>query len=153
MSTVFQVLGNKQSLPVSQGLPEQGGAGIRRRLSSVSLNLQIQQPSSISAWAALRRSKSMSAAAGSSIRGWWERGWGWILARKPTFAADLEMNEEEAAAIGSNSRGSWRHVLYKATTQLRRRLLGSDNVGLPQTFRYDYAKSFDGGRRSASLVR
>ncbi|PIN15713.1 hypothetical protein CDL12_11649 [Handroanthus impetiginosus] len=161
MSPMFQLQG-KQSLPLSHAqTQEQGGPGIRRRLSSLSLNLKIQ-PSTISsspaaAWA-FRRSKSISSMgeyAGSSIRKWWDWGWGWILSRKPTFAADLEMNEEETAVIGTHNKGSWRHVFYKVTSQLRRKLVGTDNVGLPQTFRYDsfnYSKNFDDGR-PASLIR
>ncbi|KAG6403688.1 hypothetical protein SASPL_135916 [Salvia splendens] len=155
MSSVFQ-LQRKQSLPLSQSATrEASGPGIRHRLSSLSLNLKIQPSSSPAAAWAMRRSKSISAMgeyAGSSVRKWWEWGWGWILTRKPTFAADLEMNEEEVAAIGSHSRGSWRHVFYKLTSQLRRKLLGSDNVGLPQTFRYDSFKNFDNGRSSASFI-
>lgn len=158
MSSVFQ-LQRKQSLPLSQSETlEAGGPGIRRRLSSLSLNLKIQPSSSPAAAWAFRRSKSISAMgeyAGSSVRKWWDWGWGWVLTRKPTFATDLEMNEEEVAALGSHSKGSWRHVFYKVTSQLRRKLLGSDNVGLPQTFRYDsvnYAKNFDGGRSAASPI-
>ncbi|KAG6411998.1 hypothetical protein SASPL_124655 [Salvia splendens] len=158
MSSVFHLHRN-ESLPLSQSATREAssGPGIRRRLSSLSLNLKIQPSSSSSAAAAwaMRRSKSISAMgeyAGSSVRRWWGWGWGWILARKPTFAADLEMNEDEAAAIGSHS---WRHVIHKIASQLRRKLRGSDGVGLPQTFRYDsfnYAKNFDDGRSAASLI-
>ncbi|KAL6531936.1 hypothetical protein OROMI_028299 [Orobanche minor] len=131
MSTVFHLVQDKQSLPVSHTQITQVG-GIRRRLSSISLDLKIQ-PSSASVWA-LRPSKSISSI-GSCMRKWWELGWGWILSRKPTFATDLEMNDGEIAAIGSHS---WGHVCYRVTSQLRRKFLGSDdNVGLPQTFRYD----------------
>lgn len=147
---------HKQWLPLSQASAaetQQERGRIRRRLSSLSLNLKIQSPSGISSaeWTAttLRRSKSMSSAAATSIRKWWDWGWGWILSRKPTFAADLEMNEEETAALGTHSKGSWRHVFFKAASHLRRKLLSSDNVGLPQTCRYDsfsYAKNFDDGR-------
>lgn len=150
---------SSMSLPVSQSETHQPGA-IRRRLSSISLNLKLQAPSSISsspaaAWA-FRRSKSVSSMgehAGHSIKEWWNWGLGWILSRKPTFASDLEMNEEETAALGCHSRGSWRHVFYKVTSQIRRKLTGADSVGLPQTFRYDslgYAKNFD---HSGRLVR
>ncbi|KAL3631636.1 hypothetical protein CASFOL_024620 [Castilleja foliolosa] len=139
MSTVFQLQG-KQSLPVShpQERKTVGASGlIRRRLSSISLNLKIQ-PSSTSSWT-FQRPKSI-AYAGSSIRKWWGWGCDWILSRKPTFATDLEMNDDEIAAIGNHNKGSWRHVFYKVTSQLRRKLIGSDNVVLPQTFRY---KSFN----------
>ncbi|KAL8027936.1 hypothetical protein ABFX02_14G129000 [Erythranthe guttata] len=156
MSSVFQ-LQRKQSLPLSQSQTKEERAsitpGIRRRLSSLSLNLKIQSSSSPAAAWAFRRSKSISSMgeyAGGSIRKWWEWGCGWILSRKPTFATDLEMNEEETAVLGTHSKGSWRHVFYKVTSQLRRKLVGSDNVGLPQTFRYDsfnYSKNFDDGTR------
>ncbi|KAK4423999.1 hypothetical protein Salat_1593300 [Sesamum alatum] len=158
MSSMFQ-LPSKQSLPLSQAqTQERGRPGIRRRLSSLSLNLKIQPSSSPAAEWALRRSKSISTMgeyAGSSIRKWWVWGWDWILSRKPTFATDLEMNEEETAVLGTHNKGSWRHVFYKVTSQLRRKLGGTDNVGLPQTFRYDsfnYSKNFDNGR-PASLIR
>ncbi|EYU40485.1 hypothetical protein MIMGU_mgv1a021713mg, partial [Erythranthe guttata] len=145
-------LQRKQSLPLSQSQTKEERStitpGIRRRLSSLSLNLKIQSSSSPAAAWAFRRSKSISSMAGGSIRKWWEWGCGWILSRKPTFATDLEMNEEETAVLGTHSKGSWRHVFYKVTSQLRRKLVGSDNVGLPQTFRYDsfnYSKNFDDG--------
>ncbi|XP_051144329.1 uncharacterized protein LOC127260591 [Andrographis paniculata] len=146
---------SKQWLPLSQAQAETEEAGrpglIRRRLSSLSLKIQ---PSSASEWGTFqfRHSKSFSSA-GNSIRKWWGWGWDWILSRKPTFAADLEMNEEETAAIGGHNRGSWRHVFFKLTSQLRRKLKNSDNVGLPQTCRYDsvsYAKNFDDGRPAAA---
>ncbi|KAL1565893.1 hypothetical protein AAHA92_01567 [Salvia divinorum] len=152
MSSVFHLHRN-ESLPLSQSATRQAsaGPGIRRRLSSLSLNLKIQPSASPAAAWAMRRSKSISAMgehAGSSVRKWWGWGWGWILARKLAFAADLEMN-------GGEAKGSWRHVLHKVASQLRRKLLGSDGAGLPQTFRYDsfnYAKNFDGGRSAASLI-
>ncbi|XP_073158008.1 uncharacterized protein [Henckelia pumila] len=137
--SVFKMMQQQgsQSLPVSEpGLQDQR-PGIRRRLSSLSLNLKIQ-PSPPSAWA-FRRSKSLSSMgenAGDSIRKWWDWGWGWILSRKPAFAADLEMNEEETTTIGFHNKGSWRHVFFKVTSQLRRKLSRSDDVGLPQTMRY-----------------
>ncbi|KAL5565382.1 hypothetical protein UlMin_028546 [Ulmus minor] len=51
--------------------------------------------------------------AGTLILKWWDWGWSWILSKKPIFAQDLEMNEEETKILGSSSRGSWRHVFYK----------------------------------------
>ncbi|XP_031126519.1 uncharacterized protein LOC116028832 [Ipomoea triloba] len=143
------------ALPVSQP-GGGGGEGIRKRLSSL---YSVQTPTTLisssasSLGAAFRRSKSMGdveymrakAADGFvSIRRWWDWGWSWILSRKPTFAKDLEMNEDEKAALGCHSKGSWRHVFYKVKFELRRRLMGSE--GLPQTFRYDsldYSKNFD----------
>ncbi|BFG17641.1 hypothetical protein CerSpe_039150 [Prunus speciosa] len=97
-----------QSLPVSQGLqdPLTEQPGLRRRLSSISLKLQpISSPAT--SWA-LSRSKSVSAMgeyAGGSIRKWWLWGWTWILSRKPIFAQDLEMNEEETKVLGFDNNG------------------------------------------------
>ncbi|XP_030539478.1 uncharacterized protein LOC115747442 [Rhodamnia argentea] len=112
------------------------GGGLRRRImSSLSLRIQpISYPSTPS-WP-FRRSKSMSSIgdkAGNSLWKWWERGWSWITLRKPVFARDLEMNEEEIRVLGGlQNRGSWRHVLYKVRSEIRR-IIRSDNVGLPQT--------------------
>lgn len=162
MSSIFQSFQGKQALPLSQpsDSTEQQPAGqrIRRRLSSLSLKIQMQPNSSSSSaastWAAFRRSKSVSYA-GDSIRGWWDWGLTWILSRKPTFARDLELNEEETVALGCHGKGSWRHVFYKVRSEFRR-LLGTDNnVGLPQTFRYDsynYSKNFDDTKWSASSL-
>ncbi|XP_041012574.1 uncharacterized protein LOC121256031 [Juglans microcarpa x Juglans regia] len=136
----------KQALPVSQADSKE--QGLRRRLSSLSLKIQpITSPAT--SWA-FRRSKSVSSMgeyAGSSIREWWDWGWSWILSRKPIFAKDLELNEEEAKMLGSHDKGSWRHVFYKVRSEIRK-LVGSDHVGLPQTYRYDsynYSQNFDDG--------
>nr|XP_008377836.2 uncharacterized protein LOC103440924 [Malus domestica] len=128
------------SLPVSQEqLTEQ--PGLRRRLSSLSLKLQpISSPAT--SWA-LSRSKSVSAMgeyAGGSIRKWWVQSWAWIMSRKPIFAQDLEMNEEETKVLGSDNRGSWRHVFYKVRSELKK-LMGSDVGSLPQTYRYNFDDS------------
>ncbi|KAI4318591.1 hypothetical protein MLD38_032272 [Melastoma candidum] len=133
----------KPSLPISH--PEDGpqpvAALLRRRLSSLSLRVPPATD-----WA-LCRTKSVSSAIGSgeSLRSWWDWGWSWILSRKPVFARDLELNEEEAKAIGSSSRGSWRHVFYKVRSEIRR-LIRPDHAVLPQTCRYDsfsYRNNFD----------
>ncbi|XP_022878120.1 uncharacterized protein LOC111396075 [Olea europaea var. sylvestris] len=147
MSSIFQSFRGKQALPVSQ--PEEGG--IRRRLSSLNFQSNISSPATAS-WA-FPRSKSVSSMgeyAGNSIRKWWDWGWTWILSRKPTFAHDLEMNEEETTVLGCHNKGSLGHVFYKVRSEFRK-LIGSDNVGLPQTFRcdsYNYSKNFDNGSRS-----
>ncbi|OWM84037.1 uncharacterized protein LOC116206408 [Punica granatum] len=144
----IQKIRTSQSLPLSHSDPDPSSAangGLRRRLSSLSLKLQTAPSLSASAsatasWAAasFRRSKSLSSmgeAAGTSIRRWWDWGWTWILSKKPVFARDLEMNEEEARAIGSGRRGSWKHVLFKVRSEIRK-LVGSDaHMGLPQTIR------------------
>ncbi|XP_009588926.1 uncharacterized protein [Nicotiana tomentosiformis] len=172
MSSLLQSFQSKEALPMSQPAEETagGGLGVRKRLSSLSLRINMrarsacQQPilsfystsnTSSSSWA-FRRSKSLSSLsagmgeyAGSSIRKWWEWGLGWIMSKKPTFAQDLEMNEEEKAVLGCHSRGSLRHVFYKVRSELRRFVRSDNNVGLPQTFRYDsfnYSKNFDDGK-------
>lgn len=92
----------------------------------------------------------MGSYAGSSIRKWWDWGWSWVLSRKPVFARDLELNEEETRALGCHDKGSWRHVLYKVRAEIRK-IMRSDNVGLPQTCKYnsfDYSKNFDDGNRN-----
>ncbi|XP_059314510.1 uncharacterized protein LOC132065240 [Lycium ferocissimum] len=169
MSSLLHSFQSKEALPMSQPAEETGGEGlgVRKRLSALSLRMNMrtrsacQQPilsfyststNSSSSWA-FRRSKSLSSLsagvgeyAGSSIRKWWEWGVGWIMSKKPTFADDLEMNEEEKAVLGCHSKGSWRHVFYKVRSELRRLVRSGNNVGLPQTFRYDsfnYSKNFD----------
>ncbi|KAF9618700.1 hypothetical protein IFM89_002395 [Coptis chinensis] len=139
----------KDSLPLSQNSTTD--QSLRRRLSLSALSVKIQPISSPATSWALRKSKSMSSlgeSAGTSIRKWWDWGWAWILTKKPTFAQDLEMNEEESAMLGSHSKGSWRHVLYKVKSEFRR-LVGSNPVGAPNGFRYDsfsYAQNFDDGK-------
>ncbi|KAF8409891.1 hypothetical protein HHK36_002409 [Tetracentron sinense] len=137
----FASLPTNQDLPVSQTNSKEGG--LRQRLSAVSARIQ-PTSSPASSWA-FRRSKSMSSIgdfAGSSVRKWWDWGRAWILSRKPTFVRDLEMNEEESVMLGwHNNKGSWRHVFYKVRSEFKR-LVGTDNVGLPQTFREnDYRSS------------
>ncbi|MCD7464018.1 hypothetical protein HAX54_051916 [Datura stramonium] len=134
MSSLLQSFQSKEALPMSQQTGGGGveGLGIRKRLSSLSLRMPTrstcQQPilSFYSSSCAFRRSKSLSSLsagmgeyAGSSIKKWWEWGLGWIMSKKPAFARDLEMNEEEKAALGCNSKGSWRHVFYKVRLELR----------------------------------
>lgn len=128
----------------NEGEDEQAliGVGIRRRLSSLPLKIQLQPtPMSSSSMSYLmdsfRRSKSMSSVGeytGNSIRKWWDWGWAWILSRKPIFVQDLEMNEQEIAALGSHNKGSWKHVLYKLKNEVGKLVGGSShNMGLPQT--------------------
>ncbi|CAN4112637.1 unnamed protein product [Withania somnifera] len=141
MSSLLQRFQSKEALPMSQPGGEE--FGLRKRLSSLSLRLnscQQQSFSTTTSWA-FRRSKSLSSLsaeyAGNSIRKWWDWGVGWIMSKKPTFAKDLEMNQEEKAVLGCNSKGSWSHVFYKVRSELRRFVGSGNNVGLPQTFRYD----------------
>ncbi|OWM80512.1 uncharacterized protein LOC116197047 [Punica granatum] len=147
----FSFTTSAPSLPLSStdsSSSSSASAGLRRRLSSISFSLPAA--SSSASWA-LQRSKSLPAIGAqtcSSVKRWWDSAWAWVLSRKPAFAKDLEMNEEETKLVGSSGRGSWRHVFYKARAELRK-LVGSDHVGLPQTCRYDsfnYSKNFDDGR-------
>ncbi|KAM7256756.1 hypothetical protein ACFE04_012497 [Oxalis oulophora] len=133
------------SLPVSSD--ETKEASMRRRLSSLSLNLQPMKPAAAS-WA-FQRSKSVSSMgeyAGSSIKSWWDWSWSWVLSKRPVFAQDLEMNEEEAKVLGTHNKGSWRHVFYKVRSEFRKLVGSDDKVGLPQTCKYtrmDYSKNFN----------
>lgn len=147
MSSIVQTFQKRSffpSMPTNQALPlsqsDSKEQSLRRRLSSLSFKIQPNIPSPTSSTWAFPRSKSVSsmgAYAGSSIRKWWDWGWTWILSRKPTFARDLELNEEETAILGCNNKGSWRHVFYKVWSEIRK-LVGSDHhVVLPQTFKYD----------------
>ncbi|GMJ12955.1 hypothetical protein like AT4G35320 [Hibiscus trionum] len=156
MSSIIQSFQKNTALPVSQteskdNLPAPSGPGrLRRRLSALSLKLQPTSSSEAKSWV-FPRSKSLSSMgeyAGSSIRKWWDWGWSWVLSKKPIFAKDIEMNEEETRILGCHSKGSWRHIFYKVRSEIRK-LVGSDHkVGLPQTCRYnplDYSKNFDDG--------
>ncbi|CAI9281903.1 unnamed protein product [Lactuca saligna] len=149
------MLQRERSLPVSQSHsassndPSSVVAGMRRRLSSMSLRIQPSSTSAATAWA-MRRSKSVSSmgeSASTSVRNWWDWGWGWILSRKPVFAHDLEFSQDETSVLRSHDKGSWRHIFFKVRSEIRR-IVRSDNVGLPQTVRYSshsYARNFDDG--------
>uniref|UniRef100_A0A0E0NK36 Uncharacterized protein n=1 Tax=Oryza rufipogon TaxID=4529 RepID=A0A0E0NK36_ORYRU len=138
----------KDELPTFQGGGGGGGGGgvkeshlmgLRKRLSSFSD--KIQPISSASAEWAFRRSKSapsLGAFAGGPLKRWWDWGVGWLMSKKPGFATDLEMNEEEVAALGRGSRGSWGHILYKMRSGVRR-LVTSHS--LPTTHRAAAAAS------------
>ncbi|KAE8661606.1 CMP-sialic acid transporter 4-like isoform X1 [Hibiscus syriacus] len=149
MSSIMHSFQRSQALPVSQTESNEQPPlpALRRRLSSLSLKLHPSTYSpSPSSWA-FPRSKSLSSMgdyAGSSIRKWWDWGWSWVLSRKPMFAQDLEMNEEETRVLGCHNKGNWMHVFYKMRSEIKK-LMGSDKVGLPQTRRYDslaYSKNF-----------
>ncbi|XP_071704694.1 uncharacterized protein [Rutidosis leptorrhynchoides] len=148
MTSIFQTFNKNNSLPVSHTTKDASPpetAGMRRRNSFTSSfdTFPIQRPtiSSTTAWA-LRGSKSVSSmgeSASTSLKSWWDRGWDWILSRKPVFAQDLEMNHEETCVLGSNNKGSWRHILYKFRSEIRK-LVKSDQPGLPQTIRSNSLK-------------
>ncbi|CAN6246344.1 unnamed protein product [Urochloa humidicola] len=134
----------KDELPTFQGGGLGGGGGgkeshlmgLRKRLSSFSG--KIQPISSASAEWAFRRSKSAPslgaalAAGGGSLRQWWEWGVGWLMSKKPGFAGDLEMNEEEVAALGRQSRGSLGHILYKVRAGVRRLVMSTHSLPTSQ---------------------
>ncbi|KAK4759850.1 hypothetical protein SAY87_022981 [Trapa incisa] len=132
----FSFTTSAPSLPLSNYDSSYSSAmGLRRRLSSISFPL----PSSSAASWALHRSKSIPAIGSqtcSSIKRWWDGALAWVLSGKPAFAEDLEMNEEETKLIGSQSKGSWKHLFYKLRSEIWK-LIGSDHVGLPQTCRRD----------------
>ncbi|XVE93049.1 hypothetical protein REPUB_Repub01dG0156600 [Reevesia pubescens] len=150
MSSIIQSFQKNCELPVSQTESKEQLPGLRRRLSSLSLKIQpISSPAT--PWT-FPRSKSLSSMgdyAGSSLRKWWDWGCSWVLSRKPIFAQDLETNEEETRILGCHHKGSWRHVFYKVRYEIKK-LVGSNKVGLPQTYRYDsldYSKNFDDGKK------
>ncbi|KAK9667040.1 hypothetical protein RND81_14G228200 [Saponaria officinalis] len=115
--------------------------GLRRRLSSLSLNLHPSNISSTSAatWA-IHRSKSLTSMgenAGNSIKNWGALGWAWVLSRKPNLFQDLEMNEEEKYFVGFHCKGSLKHLFFKVKSQFRRLFRYEDDFTLPQSFRYN----------------
>ncbi|XP_073010701.1 uncharacterized protein [Typha latifolia] len=151
----FPTMPLKDDLPISQGQQKDSQLiGLRKRISSFSVKIQPISSSASNAWA-FTRSKSMPSLTGltaAPLRRWWDRSWAWVLSRKPDFARDLEMNEEETAMLGCHGKGSWRHVFFKVRAEIRK-LIGSGS-SLPTThkFRYDsfnYAQNFDDGKSGA----
>ncbi|KAG5064889.1 hypothetical protein JHK85_006072 [Glycine max] len=120
------------SLPVSTSRSDSEG-GLRRRLSSLSLKIQLESPNS-SSWS-FPRSKSLSSM-GDYARTWWDWSWAWILSRKLIFATDLEMNDQETKLLASHNRGTWRHVFYKLRSEIRRFINTSDHTTLPKTYHH-----------------
>lgn len=111
--------------------------GLRRRLSSMTTSFH-SASAAASSMSIFPRSKSLSSMgdyAGTSLRKWWDWSWAWILSRKPIFARDLEMNEQETKLLGSHDRGSWRHVFCRVRSEIRRFITHSDYAALPQTYR------------------
>lgn len=143
---------------VSNDNNDEAPNGIRRRLSSLSLNkLQDSISSSIPKGSFNNmRSKSSQGLehAGSSIRKWWDLGWSWILSRKPAFAQDVEMNDEETSFLGSHNKGSWLHLFYKVRSEFDKILSfrSSSNLTLPQTFKYDHINNGIKNKRSSSMT-
>lgn len=137
--SIFQSFQSKQGLPVSRPVSGGGGdsdldGGMRRRLSSLSSKIQGEQQRPMSY--IFQRSKSMSWMGAELAGRWWGWGWDWILSKKPSFAADLEMNDQEMAALGSHSRGTFKHVFFKLKSEVGKLLRGSShNMVLPQSVR------------------
>ncbi|XP_010515309.1 PREDICTED: uncharacterized protein LOC104791178 [Camelina sativa] len=117
------------SLPVSSTTTRDEPGLLRRRLSSLSLNLSRNQPSTVS------RSKSVSnmgEQGGSSVKEWWEWSWSWILLKKlPIFFTDLEVNKNGAKpSLGNQQTGSFTHVFFMLRSEIRR-LLRPSSDSLP----------------------
>ncbi|KAL9231783.1 hypothetical protein vseg_006959 [Gypsophila vaccaria] len=143
MSSMVQTIQQK-TLPISSSSSSSTDdhdklPTLRRRLSSLSLNLHAGSISSTSAatWA-VNRSKyitSMGKSAGSSVKNWWAWGWAWVMSRKPNMFHDLEMNKEEKHFVGYHFKGSLRHVFYKLKCGVKRVFRYEDDLSLPRTFR------------------
>ncbi|ESQ50779.1 hypothetical protein EUTSA_v10023149mg [Eutrema salsugineum] len=126
------------SLPVSSTAAAADEPGLlRRRLSSLSLNLSRKDPSTAAADCDFTRSKSVSAmgervGGGSSVKEWWEWSWSLILLKKlPIFFADLEFNKDETkSSFGNQQRGSFAQVLFRLRSEIRR-LLRPSSDSLP----------------------
>lgn len=128
------------SLPISSSTAAANEPGLlRRRLSSLSLNLSRNQ-SSTADDGDVSRSKSVSSmgeqgeGGNSSMKEWWEWSWSLILLKKlPAFFTDLEFNKNEAKpSIGnSQQRGSFVHVFFKLRSEIRRLLRSSSSDSLP----------------------
>lgn len=149
----------RDDLPIFQGGGGSGKEeeshlmGLRKRLSNFSG--KIQPISSASAEWAFRRTRSAPTLAaefaGGPLKRWWDWGVGWLLSKKLGFAGDLEMNEEEAAALGRHSRGTWAHVLYKVRSGVRR-LVVSDH-SLPTTQRLKGSLPASSAHRAAAQCK
>jgi hypothetical protein len=145
MATILETIQKARLLPprpLKDELPTFGGGGreeshltgLRKRLSAFSG--KIQPISSASAeWAFRRRSRpapSLSAG-GGSLRQWWRRGVvGWLLSRKPGFAGDLEMNEDDGRHGGRGTWG-WGHVLYRVRSGVRRLVVSAHSLPTTQS--------------------
>ncbi|XP_057440794.1 uncharacterized protein LOC130732824 [Lotus japonicus] len=116
---------NNKQLPVSHSRSvDSSEHGLRKRLSSFNTTPAAASASASAVWSSFPRSKSLSSMgdyAGTSIKNWWDWTWAWILSRKPIFARDLELNDQETKLLGgSHNRGTWRHVFYKLRSEIRR---------------------------------
>ncbi|KAJ3677660.1 hypothetical protein LUZ60_003384 [Juncus effusus] len=150
----------KDALPISQSTISHGNnpseplKGLRRRLSSFSVNMQ-PLSSATTEWA-LRKSKSVPSfrdLTPGPLKKWWLIGWNWIVSKKKELAHDLEMHGEgeKDTMLGGNGVNGFMHMFYKVRSEIRK-LVGSDGK-LPTThkFRYDsfnYAKNFDEGGKT-----
>ncbi|CAG7900782.1 hypothetical protein HID58_024888 [Brassica napus] len=123
------------SLPVSSTTTADNNEPglLRRRLSSLSLNLSRNQSSTDD----LHRSKSVSATGeqrgSGSVKEWWEWSWSLILLKKlPVFFTDLEFNENQTkSSLGNQQRGSFAQVFFRLRSEIRRLLRTSSSDSLP----------------------
>ncbi|XP_010489358.1 PREDICTED: uncharacterized protein LOC104767036 [Camelina sativa] len=115
------------SLPVSSTTTRDEPGLLRRRLSSLSLNLSRNQPSTVP------RSKSVSTMGeqgGSSVKEWWEWSWSLIFLKKlPTLFTDLDKNGAKPS-LGNQQTGSFTHVFFMLRSKIRR-LLRPSSDSLP----------------------
>ncbi|XP_074286330.1 uncharacterized protein LOC141611642 [Silene latifolia] len=150
MSSIVESIQKKgKTLPISSPADQDELPGLRRRLSSLSLNLS---GSNISMSAAAGAAKMENA--GSCIKKWWEMGWGWVMSRKPSFVQDLEMSQEEKHFLGYQYKGSLMHLFFKVKYEVRK-LLRFDDMTLPQTqthLRYDRLNNNVNGNYSRNSV-
>ncbi|KAG0463603.1 hypothetical protein HPP92_019672 [Vanilla planifolia] len=145
----------KDELPISQGLNNEQTSlnGLRRRLSSFSVNIQPFSSSVATSWTALRRSTSepefIGELSGGPLRRFWHNSFGWLFAKKPAaYPNDLAMNEAATAMRGWSTRGILRHLFYKIRAEIRRRV-NFEMLPTKHEFRYDYvsyAQNFDEGK-------
>ncbi|RZS06519.1 hypothetical protein BHM03_00037179 [Ensete ventricosum] len=141
----------QDDLPTFQAQKDTHLIGLRKRISSYSVKIQPLSTAS-SGWG-FSKSQSMSSIgefAGGPLRRWWDRWWGWVLSRKPAFAQDIEMNEEETALLGCHTKGSWQHILYKLRSEVRKLVRSNTTLPTTQGLRYDsfsYSHNFDDGKR------
>ncbi|CAN6476648.1 unnamed protein product [Victoria cruziana] len=153
MAAIFRSLhgeGNA-ALPISQrGEKMAAAGGLRKRIVALCQmypsDLRISSAATGSFSWSVRRSKSMSAigdAAGSSLRRWLQRGWGWFSSKKDGFFMDLEMNETD-----NGQRSGWGYVFSVVRAQVKKLTAANPPI---QRFQYDsfnYRKNIDDGSRT-----
>ncbi|CAH8353570.1 unnamed protein product [Eruca vesicaria subsp. sativa] len=123
------------SLPVSSTAANAGEPGLlRRRLSSLSLNLSRNQPSTDD-FHSSKSVSSMGEQGGSSMKEWWEWSWSLMILLKKLpifFTADLEFNKDGTKSFfGNQERGSLAQVFFRLRSEIRRLLRTSSSDSLP----------------------